>query len=231
MNASSQAGITDRHPVAAGRFYPADRETLRKDLEQLFASSKKDEKKNIRAIIAPHAGYVFSGKTAAAAFSAIPSNASFSNIFIIGSSHVMSFNGASVYDKGDYITPLGRMTVNREIADKLINANKVFSNLVTPHIQEHSIEVQLPFIQYHFTKVPPIVPIIIGTDNEGMIREIAEALSPWFTPENLFIISSDFSHYPSYSEAVAADRATAEAIVTGKPSFFLSAIEMNSKRR
>jgi MEMO1 family protein len=232
MNASSQAGITDRQPVAAGRFYPADRETLKKDLEQIFAScAKKEEKANVRAIIAPHAGYVFSGKTAAAAFSAVPSNASFSNIFIIGSSHVMSFNGASVYDKGDFITPLGRMTVNREIAGKLINGNKVFNNPVTAHMQEHSIEVLLPFIQYHFTKVPPIVPIIIGTDNEERIKEIAEALSSWFTPDNLFIISSDFSHYPSYSDAVAADRATAEAIVTGIPSFFLSAIELNSKKK
>ena len=66
----------------------------------------------------------------------------------------------------------------------------------TAHIQEHSIEVQLPFIQYYFKDIPPIVPIIIGTDNENTIKKIAEALRPWFTPENLFIISSDFSHYP-----------------------------------
>jgi MEMO1 family protein len=232
MNASFQSGITDRRPVAAGRFYPADREILKKDLEQLFESvANKKNNTNVRAIIAPHAGYVFSGKTAAAAFSAIPSDASFSNIFIIGSSHVMSFDGASVYNQGDYITPLGKMTVNKDIADKLINENKVFNNPVTPHAHEHSIEVQLPFIQYHFTTVPPIVPIIIGTDNEGTIRQIAEALSRWFTPENLFIISSDFSHYPSYSDAVATDRTTAEAIATGKPSFLLSAIEMNSRKK
>ena len=109
---------------------------------------------NVRAIISPHAGYVFSGKIAASAFSSIPKNAVYKNIFIIGSSHIMAFDGASVYNTGDYITPLGKIKVNREIADKLINENKVFNFPVNAHIQEHSIEVQLPFIQYYFKETP-----------------------------------------------------------------------------
>ena len=85
-------------------------------------------------------GYPFSGKIAASAFSAIPKNTVYKNIFIIGSSHVMYFEGASVYNSGDYITPLGKVSVNKEIANELILNNKVFNFPITAHIQEHSIE-------------------------------------------------------------------------------------------
>ena len=141
----------------------------------------------------------------------------------------MLFDGASVYNTGDYITPLGRVTVNREIADKLISDNKVFNYPVNAHIQEHSIEVQVPFIQYYFKETPMIVPIIIGTNNESTVKKIAEALRPYFTPENLFVISSDFSHYPSYADAKRTDSTTALGIESGKPAAFLSAIRKNSE--
>jgi AmmeMemoRadiSam system protein B len=184
METFSQAKTTDRQPVAAGRFYPADKETLIKDISQLFERCKKSPVTwEARAIISPHAGYVFSGKIAAAAYSAIPKNQVFKNIFIIGSSHVMQFDGASVYNSGDYITPMGKVLVNMDIANKLIDGNKVFDFPVNAHLQEHSLEVQLPFIQYYFQNKPLIVPVIIGTDNENTIKKIAEALKPWFTPE------------------------------------------------
>jgi MEMO1 family protein len=229
MDASSQTKIVDRQPVAAGRFYPADRETLSKDLSSLFRDCiKYGNTRKVRAIIAPHAGYVFSGKTAASAFSAIPSDAAFRNIFIIGSSHVMSFDGASVYNAGDYITPFGKATVNTEVADMLIKSNRVFNFPLTSHIEEHSIEVQVPFIQYYFKQPVKIVPVIIGARKESTIKQIAEALRPYFTPENLFVISSDFSHYPRYEEAVKADKLTALGIASGKPAFFLSTLEKNA---
>jgi AmmeMemoRadiSam system protein B len=232
MEMYSQNKITDRQPVAAGRFYPADKATLSRDLTALFGECKKpDRKRNVQAIISPHAGYVFSGKTAASAFSAIPVNASYENIFIIGSSHIMSFDGASVYNTGDYITPLGRMMVNKEIAEKLIKKNKVFNYPATSHLQEHSIEVQLPFIQYYFKKTPMIIPIIIGANNDITIKLIAEAVRPWFSSANLFIISSDFSHYPPYAEAIELDKQTALGIKSGKPAFFLNTLEKNSQRR
>lgn len=232
METFSQNKFTDRQPVAAGRFYPADKATLTKDLAALFEECKKpDRKRNVQAIITPHAGYVFSGKTAASAFSAIPANFSYENIFIIGSSHVMAFDGASVYNTGDYITPLGRMTVNGEIAEKLINENKVFNFPTTSHLQEHSIEVQLPFIQYYFSETPSIIPIIIGSTKEKTIKLIAEALKPWFNSANLFIISSDFSHYPPFAEAIELDRQTALGIKSGQPAFFLSTLELNSQKR
>ena len=232
METSFQNTTTDRQPVAAGRFYSADKVTLNNDLSQLFEKCKKSaESREVRAIISPHAGYIFSGKIAASAFSTIPPNSVYKNIFIIGSSHVMSFDGASVYNCGDFITPLGRVRVNTEIANKLKNSNKVFDYPIKAHIQEHSIEVQLPFIQYYFKDNPSIIPIIIGTDNESTIKKISEVLRPWFNPENLFIISSDFSHYPPYKDAIETDNLTALSIVSGSVPKFLKTLDKNSSKQ
>ncbi|HEX2921939.1 MAG TPA: AmmeMemoRadiSam system protein B [Bacteroidales bacterium] len=233
MNYSPESGGKVRQPVAAGRFYSELKDTLYEDVKNLFEESKKTGESNddVRAIIVPHAGYVFSGKIAAAAFSTISKKHAYRNIFIIGSSHVMSFDGASVYSSGDFITPLGKVKVNSNIAEKLKNNNQVFNHPETPHVNEHSIEVQLPLIQYYFEELPPIVPIVIGTTDKQKIKEIAESLRDWFTSENLFVISSDFSHYPSYKDAIEADSNTADGIITGNPELFLKAIEQNSGKR
>jgi len=229
METNAQNKQVDRQPVAAGKFYPAGEDALRRDISNLFEECKKsDEKLNVRAIVSPHAGYVFSGKISATAFSSVDKEKNISNIFVIASSHVMSFNGASVYNTGDYKTPLGMIHVNTEIAEKLKNENKVFDFPTSSHLQEHSIEVQLPFIQYYFTGRPSIVPIIIGTTDVTTIKIIAEALRPWFTDDNLFVISSDFSHYPSYNDAISADNETAKGLISGDPQTFLKSIKTNS---
>ena len=230
MDAFSQQRSSERQPVAAGRFYAASGETLGKDIAELFETCVKkpfpDGK--ARAVISPHAGYVYSGKVAASAFSSIDRKAVYKNIFLIGSSHVMAFGGASPYNTGDFITPLGRAVVNREIANKL-RENKLFSFPVDAHKQEHSLEVQVPLIQYWFTNEPALVPIIIGTNRTEDIRKIADILRPWFTPDNLFVISSDFSHYPSYKTAYTVDASTADAIVAGDPEKFLATLRNNSR--
>ena len=230
MDSFSQQRSSDRQPVAAGRFYSASGETLGKDIAELFETCVRTTVPDgkVRAIISPHAGYVYSGKVAASAFSAIDRKAAYKNIFLIGSSHVMAFAGASAYYTGDFITPLGKAVVNREIANKL-RENKLFSFPVDAHTQEHSLEVQVPLIQYWFTSQPALIPIIIGTNKTEDIRKIADLLRPWFTSENLFVISSDFSHYPSYKTAYNVDRSTAEAIVAGDPDRFLAALRNNSR--
>ncbi len=229
MRIYSQGKLADRQPVAAGSFYESNKGVLLKNIAGHFADcSKTPENWNVRAIISPHAGYVFSGTIAASAISATPKNGDIKNIFLIGSSHVMAFDGASIYNIGDFITPLGKAEVNREIANKLKNENKVFDFPVTAHNQEHSLEVQIPLIQYYYEKTPKIVPIIIGTNNINTIKSIAEALRPYFIPDNLFLISSDFSHYPSYNDAIEVDNRTAEGIVSGDPKAFLTALNENS---
>jgi MEMO1 family protein len=230
IEAFPQTGSADREPYAAGRFYSSDKGTLTKDLSQLFSSCvKTTEDWKVRAIISPHAGYEFSGRIAASAFSYIPKNAIYKNIFIIGSSHIMAFDGASVYHTGDYVTPLGKLKVNKGIADKL-RSSSIFIFPETAHIQEHSLENQMPFIQYYFPNPPQIVPIIIATDNLRTIKAIAEALRPWFTDDNLFVISSDFSHYPPYKDAQEVDKSTADAIISGDSETFLKTLQRNAEK-
>ncbi|MBK9391533.1 MAG: AmmeMemoRadiSam system protein B [Bacteroidetes bacterium] len=232
METNAQNKQVDRQPVAAGRFYSAGQDALLKDISKLFEECKKsDHKLDVRAIVSPHAGYVFSGKIAAAAFSSVTREKKIRNVFIIASSHVMAFDGASVYNTGDYITPLGKIHVNFEIAEKLKNESSVFNFPTTAHLKEHSIEVQIPLIQYYFKSRPSIVPVIIGTTNDATIKKIAEALRPWFTDENLFVISSDFSHYPGYSDAISADNATATGLISGDPQIFLKSIKNNSSKK
>jgi AmmeMemoRadiSam system protein B/AmmeMemoRadiSam system protein A len=228
MDIFSQPRSADRQPVAAGRFYSADKETLTNDIVKLFEGCVKTTRyQTVRAIISPHAGYIYSGSVAASAYSAIERNTAFKNIFVIGSSHIMAFEGASVYNTGDFITPLGRVTVNKEIAN-ILKKEKLFDFPVNAHYQEHSLEVQMPLIQYYFSDDPQVVPIIIAANNKENIKKIAEILRPWFTPENLFVISSDFSHYPSYKTANDIDNATASAIVSGDPKKFLTVLKSNS---
>ncbi len=218
----------DREPVVAGSFYDSNPDGLKKQLKDFF-SDFKNSINNISAVIVPHAGYVYSGKIAASAYSLLKPEDKFDNIFIIGSSHHVSLNGASVYNKGHYKTPLGLVTVNLDIANKLIHKNKYFEYVSGAHVDEHTIEVQLPFLQYRLKKVNKIVPIIIGTHNLHVIEEIAEVLKPYFIGSNLFVISTDLSHYPSDENARLVDGKTVEAICSNNPQTLLDTLEENKK--
>jgi AmmeMemoRadiSam system protein B/AmmeMemoRadiSam system protein A len=220
-----------RQPVVAGSFYPSNVQNLKSQLDQFFNNAEdKTVNKNIAAIIVPHAGYVFSGQVAASAYIKIDPDKSFSRVFIIGTSHHVLINGASVYNRGDYETPLGKVSVDIELANRLINQNKLISYIPGAHDKEHSIEVQLPFLQYRLKKPFKIVPIIIGSQSTEILKQLAEILRPYFTPENLFVISSDFSHYPSYENAVKTDQITGSAIVGNTPEKFMESLHGNEKR-
>lgn len=229
MDISAQITGSDRQPCVAGSFYPATEKALLKKLEELFSTAGNAEPlDNVRALIVPHAGYIYSGEVAAAGYSSINRKAVYENVFIIGSSHRASFHGASIYSKGDYITPLGRVKVNNSIVRSLLDESDLFSYYPAAHEGEHSLEVQLPFLQYLYGKNIKIIPIILGTTNIATCESIARTLKPWFNSRNLFIISSDFSHYPSYEDANNIDRLTAEALMTGNSPGFLRQIRKNA---
>jgi len=214
-----------RKPAVAGSFYPSDIRQLKIQLETFFKETDdKTVDENIAALIVPHAGYIFSGEVAASAYAQLAPEKAYARIFIIGTSHHMQLNGASIYNQGDYETPLGRVQVDIDLAQKLIRQNTVFSFETGAHSNEHSLEVQLPFLQYHLKKPFKIIPIIIGTQSVKNCEKIAAALRPYFSPENLFVISSDFSHYPSYTNAIANDKLTGEAIASNSPQKFLRTI-------
>jgi len=220
--------ITDRQPYAAGKFYTADSSQLEKNLAYLFGKTKSRHLDKVLAVISPHAGYVYSGEVAATAFGQIDPEKEYDNIFLIGSSHTMYLDGASIYAIGNYITPLGKVEVNTELARKLINENKNISFVEQAHTSEHSLENQLPFLQYYLKKPFRIVPIIIGTDDTKKLQSIAKTLKPYLNDKNLFVISSDFSHYPLYPDAQKADSATAKSIVSNNPDTFLKGIKKNA---
>ena len=224
MAQSNSHPMTNRKPVVAGQFYSDNESSLRNDLIQLFAPAKERQKDAI-ALISPHAGYVFSGKVAASAINQLNPDKNYENIFIIASSHTSHFEGASIYNIGNYETPLGEVKVNIELCSKLINDNVVFSYLSDAHNKEHSIEVQLPFLQFHLQNDFNIVPIVIGTNNIEEIKKIAKALKPYFNDKNAFIISSDFSHYPDYEDAVKIDSITCNTICNESPEKFIDIIQ------
>jgi len=225
MNIFGQGSGRDRQPVVAGSFYSSDSDRLRGELAGFFVAAGSPEPgERVRALIVPHAGFVYSGQTAASGYASVPSDAVYENIFLIGVSHRYAFEGAAVFTSGNLVTPLGTLQVNRELGDRLKAANRWFIEKDEAHGPEHSLEVQLPFIQYHFRSAPRIVPILIGTRNTSVLKAVATGLQPWFNSRNLFIISSDFSHYPSYNDACRVDRLASDAIIHGDPEDFLKTI-------
>ncbi len=228
---NSQEPCINREPVVAGSFYPGSKEQLTSTLKQLFnKASSRQNKEEIAAIIAPHAGYVFSGEVAAASYMQINPAKEYQNIFILAPSHRVSFNGASIYSKGNYKTPLGEVKVNRNLARKLIDKNQYFVFKQQAHAREHSLEVQLPFLQHHMKSDFQIIPIVVGTKNKHTCKKMAEALEPYFNSDNLFVISTDFSHYPDYQDAKKVDKATAEAVVSNSPDQLLQTIQANRNK-
>lgn len=226
-----QEVLQNRKPYAAGRFYTDKPAELKAQLQQLFSGSIKMKSENTPlAIIVPHAGYIYSGEVAASAYNQIDPNCKFERIFIIGSSHTMAFTGASVYCTGHYVTPLGIVKVDLELVNQLAKENKVIKCYPEPHLEEHSIEVQLPFLQYHLKTDFKIVPIIIGSSTAETAKKLAAILKPYLNEKNLFVISSDFSHYPNYVDAQAVDQLTAKAIKTNKALNLINTLENNDRK-
>jgi len=221
-----------REAQFAGQFYPGNKNELTQQLSELFEKTKmqvKNEvkKQTLRALIVPHAGYVFSGEVAAAAYNQIRENACYKRVFVLASSHRYSFNGAAVFTTGNYKTPLGELKVDTQLAGDLVKSSELFIEHVDAHENEHSIEVQLPFLQHKLGNNFLLVPIILGTHEPGICKKIAGELKSWFTPENLWIISTDFSHYPEYENACKVDELTATAICSNQPEKLQTVLKEN----
>ena len=212
--------MVDRKPAVAEAFYPSDRKELLNTLEGSFNRTKVVLDQQPLAVIVPHAGYVFSGDVAAAGYKQIDRDRKFKHIFIIASSHTMYFEGASIYTQGDFVTPLGKVKVD-ELGKDLVEKYTFINNNPEPHEREHSIEVQLPFLQYWLKDPFTIVPIVIGGQSQSTCKNLADALTPYLSEENLFIVSSDFSHYPNSSDATESDNLMADAILKNSSSSFM----------
>ncbi len=224
---------TIRQPAVAGMFYESDPEMLHQQIKALFEDAQRpiiSSSRKARALILPHAGYPYSGKVAASGINQLNSSADYATIFIIGSSHRANFDGASVYKGNAFKTPLGLVPVDVETAERLTLASPYFAFSQQSHSKEHTLEVHLPLLQYHLQRPFKIVPILIGTHNPETTENIAEILQAWFTDENLFIISTDFSHYPDYKAAKMVDNATIQSILKNSPAKLMETLHGNEHR-
>ena len=219
-----------RPATQADRFYTGNPEELRTEVDSLLAlHGGRASYSQVAALIVPHAGYYYSGNVAAAAYMTLDVKKPYKRIFLLGPSHHEWLDGASVNTEADYYaTPLGQVKVDRETAVRLTE-DSVFAYHPEAHDREHCLEVQLPFLQRRLGDVPPIVPIVISTNDYRKLKQIAKVLKPYLTDENLFIVSSDFSHYPSYEDACEVDALTGKAIEEGDVEQFIATIEANAR--
>jgi len=208
-----------REAGVAGSFYPADAKELTEMVDGFLAKATvPDIKDPLIALISPHAGYPYSGGVAAYSY-ALLKGRKFSRVVIIAPSHYEAFDFASVYDGDAYATPLGRIPVDKEFARKLAAspALKLSSrgHIPTQEHSEHSLEVQLPFLQRTLGDFK-LVPVIMGEQDYESSRAVGVALAKLIgnSSDTLIIASSDLSHYHPYDEAVVLDHKALNAITS-----------------
>ena len=195
----------------AGQFYPEDKKELEKTIDALLIKAKPvNIKGEVFGLLLPHAGYAYSGPVAAYGFKAV-SGKNFDTVIIIGDSHCERFEGAAVWPEGCWETPLGKLEVDNNLAEKIFAFSERFFRKDSAHLFEHSIEVQLPFLQKTIKNFK-ILPIIFGSEDEDW-RMLAEAILKNIGQKTLIIASADLSHYLSYEKAKEIDQKTLSSIL------------------
>lgn len=207
------------YPNVAGKFYPADPDILQQDiLKMLTAAANKTNLQTPKAIIAPHAGYIYSGPIAASAYACLAKNKKQINrVVILAPSHQYPVDGIATTGAEFYITPLGKIAIDQK---SILEINLPYVQLIKEAFAlEHAIEVHLPFLQLTLKNFS-LVPLLVGLATTTQVEKTLEKL--WDGPETLIIISSDLSHYYPYDLAQVLDQKTAEAIINLDPKGFSS---------
>jgi AmmeMemoRadiSam system protein B len=217
-----------RFPAVAGQFYPGEREELSQMIDEFLENAKIPKiEGEIFGILVPHAGYIFSGPVAAYSYKAIERK-NFETVVLIGDSHYEYFDGVSVWDRGEWETPLGRVKVDEELAKEILNFSKRFLVKDSAHLFEHSLEVQIPFLQ-KVLKNFKILPLIFGSEDKDW-KELAKAILKSMEKKKILVVaSSDLSHYPPYEVAQEVDKRTIEGILSSDPEKFKEKIETLKK--
>lgn len=193
-----------RKPAVAGLFYPSNPQKLKNEVLQLLSISVPPTiSSNIFGIVSPHAGYIYSGSTAAFGFNLLKGK-KIDTVVIISPSHREYFLGISIYNGYAYVTPLGEIPVNKEMADKLVDGRGNIFRGIQGHRDEHAIEVQLPFLQCVLDDFS-IVPIVMGDQGQIFVDVLANKLNEVINQNTLLLASSDLSHYYSATEADQKD--------------------------
>ena len=202
-----------RQPAVAGMFYPADPEQLRNDIDSYLANADKDDSPP-KALIAPHAGYIYSGPIAASAYASLKAVADkIKKVVLLGPAHRVPFAGLAAPSSEGFITPLGVVPIDQQAIKNILALPQVVE-MDAAHAQEHSLEVHIPFLQMVLDDFQ-LIPLVVGDANQQQVSEVLDML--WGGEETLIVISSDLSHYNSYETACEMDRATSLAIERLQP--------------
>lgn len=215
--------VQTRKSVIAGAWYPGSPAILRSEIEEYYRDLPGSAAGEVVGLVSPHAGYVYSGRIAAHAYRLIR-GIQFESVVIVGPSHRSMFKGYSIYPGGGFETPLGVVPVDSETASRMAGGKMVYSS-ATPHIQEHSVEIQLPLLQVALGDFI-FVPILMGTQDRKTCEDLAEALTRAVDGRKILIVaSSDLSHYHSYDEAVRKDGLILRQIEKMSPEGLLGELE------
>jgi len=224
-----------RFPVVSGAFYPSSKDSLIKEIEKCFkhhlGPGKIPDKPieyfpRISFLISPHAGYIYSGPVAAHSYYNLYKSPLPKTIIILGPNHQGYGTNVSIYPEGVWRTPLGEVKIDEEVAYNLAKASDVFSLDEESHMYEHSIEVQIPFLQY-ILKDFKIVPICMLDQNKRTSIQVGEAIASIIADKEdvAIIASTDFTHYESAKEANRKDNEAIKAIIDLDVNKFYDVIE------
>ena len=200
-----------RPAAVAGSFYPAHRDALESELRRAFrGAARVDADINPRALIAPHAGYIYSGEIAASAFSLLePIRNEVHRVVLLGPSHRVYLDGIGVTSADAWETPLGRVAIDDELRTTVLTNPWVNLN-DRAHAPEHSLEVELPFLQTVLDEFT-LLPLVVGESDPAQVSATIDAV--WDSPGTVVVVSTDLSHYLPHNEAVVRDSGTARQIV------------------
>ncbi|MEX2213459.1 MAG: AmmeMemoRadiSam system protein B [Phycisphaeraceae bacterium] len=216
-SADSTQAMHVRPAAVAGRFYPADPKELSFAVWQLIEAARASVHavEGVKAIIGPHAGYIYSGPVAGSAYAALPSTlkGKIARVVLIGPSHFVNFTGIATTSDDAFITPLGEVMIDREALDAASSLSFV-QTFDEAHEKEHGLEVHLPFLQVALGSFK-LAPFVFSDSSAAECGELLEKL--WGGPETLIVISSDLSHYHDYATARQIDMSTCAAIEAQRP--------------
>ena len=200
--------MTVRQPAVAGAFYPDDPEILQTVVHNMLQDTNQRDL-SPKALIVPHAGYIYSGPIAASAYQLLEAyRTKILRVVLLGPSHQVPFEGLATPEADTFITPLGNIPVDTDAVEQLSRFSQVLP-LSAAHAHEHSLEVQLPFLQACLDQFI-LVPLVVGHASPIAVAEVIDFL--WGQDDTLIVISSDLSHYHTYEEAQRRDNLTVKAI-------------------
>lgn len=200
---------TNREPAVAGLFYPSQTSDLKQSLDECFSMAISNDVAP-KALVVPHAGYIYSGPVAASAYKTLDSlTTDIERVVLIGPAHRVAFKGLAVPAVDTFGTPLGDVEVDVDTVHELVEAGQVMVNDLA-HKDEHSIEVQLPFLQSKLNNFK-LVPILVGDTTTADVAELLKSL--WDDEHTLIVVSTDLSHYHRYQDAQILDKLTSDAVM------------------